>query len=214
MSYVVIRLAGGLGNQMFEYAAGRSVADSLGVPLFLDTSLLEYRAPGMVHTARDFALNVFQIRAQPVPPSLLATLKAREQRIASKVLKKIWPSALPVRFIDDRHWAPGRPWPGGGKPVYMQGYWQDERYFQSIRPQLCQSDFVPAHPMPATVEALRDAIKTQPCISVHVRRGDYVTNPHAAAFHGTCGPDYYARAASLLRQRTGVAHYFLFSDDM
>lgn len=214
MSYVVTRLAGGLGNQMFEYAAGRCAADSLGVPLYLDTSLLEYRAPGMAHTARDFALDAFQIRAQPVPPLLLAALQSREHSIAFRLLKKIWPAVCPVRFLEDNHWMPGRPWPASGRPLYMRGYWQDEKYFQAIRSQLCHADFTPAQAVPPAVAALRDAIKKQPCISVHVRRGDYVTNPRAAAFHGTCGPEYYARAASILSQRTGVAHFFLFSDDM
>ena len=50
-------------------------------------------------------------------------------------------------------------------------------------------------------------------VSVHVRRGDYVTNPHAARYHGMPGVDYYERALSEISAAEPDAHFFVFSDD-
>ena len=50
-------------------------------------------------------------------------------------------------------------------------------------------------------------------VSLHVRRGDYVSDPATNRFHGTCSPDYYRQAVDYVIGRAGVPHLFVFSDD-
>ena len=56
---ITINLMGGLGNQMFQYALGRSVAETNDVKLYLDKAFLENRTPGFVNVFRDYELDLF-----------------------------------------------------------------------------------------------------------------------------------------------------------
>ena len=94
----------------------------------------------------------------------------------------------------------------------MEGYWQSYRYFadaaDKIRQELTPRD--PMEPGNAAVAAEIDAVEA---VSLHVRRGDYVTNAGAAPFHGLCSLDYYRAAVNHVRARVGAPHLFIFSDD-
>lgn len=60
------------------------------------------------------------------------------------------------------------------------------------------------------------AVRIKACpnaVSVHIRRGDYISNPQARAFHGLPGPDYYRAALEHVRTVMGDTTVFLFSDD-
>ena len=61
--------------------------------------------------------------------------------------------------------------------------------------------------------ALAEAIDSVNAVSLHVRRGDYVSDPTTNRFHGICSPDYYQRAVDYITTRAGVPHLFVFSDD-
>jgi Glycosyl transferase family 11 len=79
---------------------------------------------------------------------------------------------------------------------------------------LCNSDFQPTGQVPGVVSQVRDGIVASPCISIHVRRGDYVTNTNAAAYHGVCDAEYYLEACRRLAAETGISRYAVFSDDL
>jgi hypothetical protein len=50
-------------------------------------------------------------------------------------------------------------------------------------------------------------------VSVHIRRGDYVTNSHTNAVHGTCSLEYYENAINYISEKVKAPHFFVFSDD-
>ncbi|MBL7941742.1 MAG: alpha-1,2-fucosyltransferase [Flavobacteriales bacterium] len=212
MNYVAVRLAGGLGNQMFEYAAGRAAADALNCPLYLDHSLLEKRFEGMNYTPRDFALDVFHIRAERIPDAILREI-VKSERPLSRLLRRIAPEAGRIRHVHDTSQTFDR-WSSFSGPLYLTGYWQSEKYFSGIRNALCEKDFQPIETAPDAVSRMRDRILASPCISIHVRRGDYVTNSNAAAYHGVCDVDYYREACRWLAEATGIKRYAVFSDDL
>jgi hypothetical protein len=95
---------------------------------------------------------------------------------------------------------------------YVQGYWQSERYFAKHATAI-RSDFRFKAPLDAENQSLAYEIENCIAASVHVRRGDYVTNPVASAVLGACSPNYYIQAMESLSARVPGVQYFVFSDD-
>lgn len=182
-------LLGGLGNQMFQYAAGRTLARHFGHPLVLDTTPL-HRAGS--HTPRAFELNAFRIEAE------VDTLTRRALRRLITVQDSVPLSDWPQRI------------PRGSR---LDGYWQNPAFFAPIR-QCLLNEFALSRTPGEYPTQLADQIRrsVQP-VSVHFRRGDYVNHPTAAAFHGTCSPEYYEVALGCIRQQVPNATCFVFSDD-
>lgn len=188
---VAVRLEGGLGNQMFQYAAGWVAARCSGCRLVLDGSGLN--DPGL-RVKRPYGLDAWRIEGE------LDALGAFALR-----------ACVPLRESDAVQPERLRTAPRGCR---LLGYWQSERYFAHERKALLQQ-FQLAKPPAAYVQHLAAAIAAAPAsASVHVRRGDYVHDPVAARVHGgCCGPDYYRRCLDALRMRHPDLTVFAFSDD-
>jgi hypothetical protein len=97
-------------------------------------------------------------------------------------------------------------------PVFLEGYWQSERYFREIRSLLLKEFSLRDSLPPACSGLLRD-IDDCDAICVHVRRGDYLSNPVAVRVHGICSMDYYHAGVRELSQGLGRPRCFVFSDD-
>ncbi|MBK9758770.1 MAG: alpha-1,2-fucosyltransferase [Flavobacteriales bacterium] len=213
MEQVITRLMGGLGNQMFQYAAGYSLAQRLGVPLLLDRTFLDHRGPEVTWTPRPFELDVFQL------PIAFASADdvGRVRRELDDTIYRRTKRILPFLFKDRCYVERGRTFEPTffdlAAPVYIEGYWQDERYFLAHATELRETLFVPKAQPSATNAALLDAIRSTVSASIHVRRGDYVSLPDANRYHGVCSTDYYTSNAQWLVEHRGVQHFFIFSDD-
>lgn len=190
MNHVIVALEGGLGNQMFQYAAGRSASIRAGLPLALDLR------PLLARGQRNYALGDFllgknvELIAEGVPPGSgrlsrllrLITGGGRTFREAG------FPYDARIRSITT--------------PVRLEGYFQSERYFSDITDTL-RADFAPGKEAMDEIGRLANRLlPAGPCVSLHVRRGDYA-NPETSAVHGLLGADYYARALQILAERTG-----------
>lgn len=208
MSRIIVRLIGGLGNQMFQYAAGRALADRLGLALQLDTSGFEH------YGLRRYELDRFAIRAEPatraglevfgvVPraPTLLNRIAGRLGLRRSGAVFREASFAYDPRFesITDA--------------VYLDGYWQSERYFAGIAAALREDFRLRAAPDAGNVNMAAAIDAEASAVSLHVRRGDYVSDPHTAQYHGVCSLDYYRRAVEAVLDRVPDAHFYVFSDD-
>jgi hypothetical protein len=98
-------------------------------------------------------------------------------------------------------------------PVHIEGFWQNERYFKHLANELRNELFVPRAPVEGLNAELLERVRAGNCASIHVRRGDYVSNAESNRFHGVCSPEYYLKAADRLVREQGVEHFFLFSDE-
>jgi len=97
--------------------------------------------------------------------------------------------------------------------AYLDGYWQTERYFADSADQI-RKDLQLAAPMASVRQAVVAQMQgEQNAVSVHVRRGDYVSNPQARAFHGLCSVDYYSKAVAHMQEHVTQPRFFVFSDD-
>lgn len=201
---VVVGLSGGLGNQMFQYATGRSLADRLGSPLVLDVSWFGGQLD------RRFALAQFCIEA--VQRSQCSWLPPRGQALASRLSRRWLSRIMDVPVWREPHFHYSTEFTTLYEPVFLEGYWQSERYFQDIRLQLLQ-EFALRKPLPPASAKLLEKIGGCDAICVHVRRGDYLSNPVSAKVHGTCSVDYYHAGVGELCQGLVRPHCFVFSDD-
>lgn len=201
---VVVGLSGGLGNQMFQYAAGRSLSARLGVSLMLDLSWFG----GQV--GRQYALSKFNIKAET--SIQLAWLPSQVSAIASRLSRRYLPSVMGVPVWREPHFHYASEFAKLSGVVFLEGYWQSHRYFLEIRSQLLQEFALREHLSPSCAKLL-DRISVCDAICVHVRRGDYLSNPIAAKVHGTCTVDYYHAGVREICQGLTRPHCFVFSDD-
>lgn len=209
MEAVIANLIGGLGNQMFQYATGRAVAHHHGVPLLLDAS-------GFAHyDLRRYELGELAIQARLATEEELtrAGVKAKAPTLLNRVSKALGLDR-PANLLKEASFTYDARIEQVTSPVYLDGYWQSERYFAGIADLLRQEFMLrePADPANAKIAAqIREAGTS--AVSLHIRRGDYVNNPQTAQYHGVCSLDYYRAAVDYIAARVSAPHFFVFSDD-
>lgn len=208
---VQVQLLGGLGNQMFQYAAGRALADRTGSEVVLDVS--EFAT----YTLRRYELGTMHVRAQVTPavpaPAAAPAAAGPLVRKARSLMRRIFPRREPGTVLYRERSFAFDPQAGQqNPPVRLEGYWQSEKYFSDAAAAI-RRDFTLAGEPDAANRAVLDRMQGTCAVSLHVRRGDYVTNPTAAAFHGSCSPEYYRQAVDHIAQRSGPLTLFVFSDD-
>jgi hypothetical protein len=199
---IIAQIYGGLGNQMFQYACGRALAIRSGGELMLDWR--DFRsgpgqAPGLEHLS---------IVTRPAMPSELPPDKSRPIRHGLWRMLKRSPRFVRQRglgFNPEVLTLSGR--------ICLRGYWQSEHYFADAADQVRRELQVRTEPDGQNADLLRE-IAERPAVSLHLRRGDYVSNPKTRAVHNVCTLDYYRRAADLmaLHMREDPVFY-VFSDE-
>lgn len=206
---VLAQLHGGLGNQLFQAAAGLALADRLGGRLWFDIS--RFRDRGL----RAYALADLPVGADIWPsarPGLGEKLRARFDKIlGGKGIRRPpgWRGA--VHAEPHYHYDPGFERLAG--EVMLAGFFQSPRYFAG-REALIRARLDPAGAMGADARQAAERLGGEDSIAVHIRRGDYDRDPRAAAVHGVLDDAYYDRAMALVRERAGGAcRVFVFSDD-
>ncbi|UIB00015.1 alpha-1,2-fucosyltransferase [Desulfovibrio desulfuricans] len=211
---VVVHVCGGLGNQMFQYAMGRALSVRYGVPLLLDLSWFQ-NMQGC--TPRSFQLEIFP--ALQREKSLWSECSSVDRKklchvpLWKKFVGKFWGrQCVNANHIFEGNYVPEKFFEKMHFPVYLQGYWQNARYFEDISSVIAE-DFTFGK-LPVTSTTLADEIvATENSVFIHVRRGDYVHNAVTNAHHGVCSDEYYKKAIQYIQNCTPQATLFLFSDD-
>lgn len=210
---IAVRLMGGLGNQMFQYAIGRKLALQNKTDLALDLIFFDNIAD--VDTPRFYELDCFNIQEKFLSPAK-RPVENPDAAFAGKRGK--------IKLL--KHKLGGQNWQIYNEPhhnfdpkvlkqtnnSYLIGYWQTEKYFTDIRETILK-DFSFKQLAKGKNAKLLEQIKNTESISVHVRRGDYVTNKHANKFHGTKEQSYYNAALEPILKKTKEPTLFVFSDD-
>lgn len=205
---IIVRIMGGLGNQMFQYAAGRQLAAIHNTVLKLDIS--EFKN----YTLHDYGLAVFNIKELFATPEEITFLKEPESGSLTKKLKKLLrrPSKLGMTHIREKQYHFDPEISVMPDSIYLDGYWQSEKYFSGTA-DIIRNEFTLKLPQTGTNLELARQIESCESVSLHVRRGDYVTDEKTNLIHGTCDLDYYARCIKNLTQKVHRPSFFIFSDD-
>jgi hypothetical protein len=207
---IVTKLQGGLGNQMFQYAAGLRLALSRGANLALDVSALDERTD---EVRRGYELAPYRISADMLDPRRGADPRGRVARILGRLRRpKETESSSPASPEAERafHFDPAvLDLPEGSR---LSGYWQSERYFADVADRVRGDLTLRDAPTGRNAEVAAQ-IASCTAVSLHVRRGDYVSNPTHNATHGVCDLDYYQCAVRHIGKNVDEPVFFLFSDD-
>lgn len=207
---IYVRLMGGLGNQMFQYAAAKALSHFHNIPIKVDLSFLKDTSLKADVTQRVFELECFNAKIEFASKEEIA---AFEKRISVKDRflgllgvrrKEIY---LEKSFKFDTGFFSIRP------NSLLVGYWQSEKYFCQIR-SLILEEFSWRNSLFGLNSEAFERIINSNAVSIHIRRGDYVTNSSANEFHGICEMEYYRRAMALIESKLNHPKYFVFSDDL
>ncbi len=212
---VIVKLKGGLGNQMFQYACGRALSEKNKSTLFLDLTFLLYNPSSSNHTLRNYELNVFNIQERF---TLLSRLNKKIPnsnffyKLNSK-LDGVKKRLGLIKKINDKEM-------GFDKEIFkikgnicLDGYWQSEKYFKDIEEIIREEFSFRDKPSKLNREVIEKIKKTN-SVSVHVRRGDYAKNPKTLQTHGLLDIEYYQNAINLIKSQIKKTEFFVFSDDI
>lgn len=206
MMTVTVRLIGGLGNQLFQYAAARALALRRGAQVKLDLTAFE-----------SYGLRRYELASYPIAAGIATAEELQaigKEQPASGLLARLVGQLKASRLHHYRE--PSYNFdPRLAEqplPLLMDGYWQSERYFLDFAGVL-RAELTPQEPLEAVNAELAERIRATTAVSLHVRRGDYVSDAHTNAYHGVCSLDYYRAAVAHIRERVPEAQLFVFSDD-
>lgn len=208
---IIVKLMGGLGNQMFQYAAGRCLSYLHKTELKFDLSFLN-ADPNSKYTKRDFELEVFNIDPLVASENDLKRFQPLERGKITRTLMRKLPILYSKVIANESGHAFMKEFYSYPKDVYLNGYWQSEYYFEPVAGVL-RKEFTLKDPLRGENLELANRIGNCNSVSLHVRRGDYVNNKEVNEFHGACSPDYYYEAIQHIKQK-GDVEFFVFSDDM
>ncbi|QIL77245.1 alpha-1,2-fucosyltransferase [Hymenobacter sp. HDW8] len=217
---IVVKLVGGLGNQMFQYALGRKLALAKQQELRFDFRFLERSL--ITSTPRALELHVFPA----VEPHLIAAsasqLRQSDQYLDSTLFKaynrgrKLMGMTPAFSLTTDYYSLAYKPefLQTQGELVYVDGLWQSERWFDQIA-QSIRNDFVFPSFVSAPAQEIAPRIRTTNSVSLHIRRGDYLTEAEAAKYASVCSLEYYEHAIDEIVAKTGKdITVYVFSDDI
>lgn len=205
---------GGLGNQMFQYAFARSLSIKNNTSLRLDLSFLLNRNQPKGFTYRKYELNVFKIDTTIIQDSDLKPFNLESLNGMEKSYYKTLAFFNNPKKILESGFNYDKAYLDSSKFLYLDGYWQSEKYFKDYREQIVK-DFSFAEDPNTYYSGLISEAKRAHSVAVHFRRGDYVGNQSTSEFHGACSLEYYAKAMNYLTtQLKKEVHFFMISDDI
>jgi Glycosyl transferase family 11 len=205
---IIVSLKGGLGNQMFQYAAGRRLADATEQELKLDLSFFE-KSKNLRHvTHRGYELSALKIIEKLANENEINQLKSVKNRILAQVFPK-W-SGNPYAKERHFHFDPMILTLKGQR--YMEGNWMSEKYFGDIS-AIIREEFAFKSEVIERGKNLQTLILDSDSVCIQVRRGDYVSNPHVARLHQTTSLSYFEQGVALLKRKVSRPFFFVFSDD-
>lgn len=209
---IIIRIVGGLASQLNKYALGRALALRHGTELKLDLDWFDH--PSSRDTPWPYHLDKFEIVAGIASLDEIHRIRGNNlyNRAARRINRLVGRSLIKTRMIDIGSLTPER-WAALPDNVYLYGETCGDLLFRPIRRRL-REEFRLRGELSAAAERYVEAIDaTVFPVSLHVRRGDFVSNPHAAQFHALTDTEYFREAAAVVLRVHPAARFFVFSDD-
>ncbi len=201
---VIQRLRGGVGNQLFQYAAGKALTLHHRVPFKIDPYYYTH------HPYRTLVLDKFKTDYVRAPEQDITAF------IGSTKVQRYFHKKTSYRYCREAFAQPYyhfyEEFFNLPSSVYLSGYWQSERYFEPYA-SVIREHLVPREPMSEKNTALKQRMQATQSVSVHVRHGDYQSAAYTG-FFAIQPPAYYRRAINTLRERLDNPTFFFFSDDI
>jgi len=209
---IIVKLQGGLGNQMFQYAIGRKLSILNKTELKLDLNFLLDRTPRPNFTYRDYNLNIFNLKVEfATQEQIKPFVNYPDNKIKRKIYTYLF-LGKNNKYINEKQPTCEPDIFKLTGNIYLDGYWQTEKYFSDIK-NILYNDFTIKIPQDKKNQEIAEIIKNSNSVSIHIRRGDYIENKQTYNVHGVCDLDYYNNCINLLLKQIENPHFFIFSDD-
>ena len=196
---IIVKIYGGLGNQLFQYASAKNLGLKFNHEVFIDKSWYD-NIPGS-NTKRTYLLDKFRLNE--------GYLNIKYGKIISKISPFIFSSGKFFRIINERNLSKM-----SNKGHYiLNGYWQSTDYFIENNQSILNSLHINSL-TDNTVNKLLVQMKNHNSVAIHVRRGDYLTNKFANLKHGVCSIEYYRLAINKIYLTINNPYFYIFSDDI
>lgn len=209
MKMIIVNLMGGIGNQLFQYALGKKL-QNLGKDVVYDVRCLE-QVKQMDYPLIDVFPN---IRMKIADDKDIERLGDYSRKMSARIRRRLLHKIYKTRITEDLEKKPGVFCPEvlGMNNVYLNGYWQNEKYFKDIRTELLHEFSFPEILMEKNRElCLR--IEHGISVSVHVRRGDYLEGKARGFYGGCCTDAYYDKAIHYFKDKYSDIYFYFFSND-
>lgn len=202
---ITVKIEGGLGNQMFQYAAAKNLSVLHGVDLQLDVSAFNQDKSSGVYTGRKFELDQLNIKAHiskknHQTPGLFKKIKDKLSRTRYYFEQSLNFDAEVLKLPSN---------------AYLEGYFQSEKYFTGIRNLLLEEfEYKVREVDKPEFAKYMEKIQKPGTVAVHIRRGDFANNKFIHSVHGTCSLEYYEAAIAKIEKLMKPSAFFIFSDDL
>ena len=215
---VIVRLIGGLGSQMSEYAFAKAL-QNMGYQVKLDTSAFKY------YRLHNYELSHYNIDLE------CSTDEENEEyqnnSLVIKLLKKLLPIRIFIKLlhitginfynsnvVEEKSLLFDSQFLKVNDGSYLIGDFKSEKYFKSVRDILLKQFIINSECSHYMQEMELKISEASNSCFIHVRRGDFANDPKANKVHGVCSIDYYNRAVSYMKTQVRDLHFFIFSNDI
>lgn len=180
---------GGLGNQLFQYAAAKSLA------LHHQTDFKIYNREYDIDTKRSFLLDKIFGPESFVTTNELPTFSSA-RKLASKL--QVWNKR---HYVKEKQGASKDDFFSIPKDAVIDGYWQNHQFISAEVQKDLKEEIGPI------------ILKPKNMVAVHLRGGDYFSNSAIQKHHGNLTEDYYKKAIHEITKAIPNAEFHLFSDE-
>ncbi len=210
---IIVRLQGGLGNQMFQYALGRVLALKNNTELGMDLAFLLDRTPAPGITFRDYNLGDFNIKATIVPQKDIPFFY-RKHRLGffMRYLDFLRRKFIPSPGKEKKAYNFDSTILSLGSNSYLEGWWQNPNYFSEFQ-EIIRNDFTLKHTSEKVAQRISE-IKSKNSVCVHIRRGDYVSGDYLGrSYYPVMDEVYYKNTLNLISEKDTIDCVYVFDRD-
>ncbi len=207
---IIVKIIGGLGNQLFQYAFGKAIEKKLGKNVYYDISEFSY------YDLRNFELHHFNVELKFASKESERELNNFKNRLLFRISRILKIEELVFKYLSYyREHVDNKPININriNNDIYLDGYWQSENYFLEIKDIIYRELSIKTELSIKNQNQLKE-ISLVNSISLHIRRGDYITNNRVSKIYETCSLEYYQKACDYISDRIENPVFFIFSDDI
>jgi hypothetical protein len=203
---IIVKLIGGLGNQLFQYALGRHLAHIHKTELKLDVTGFEaYK----LHSYGLGKFNIVENFATKEEIKRFIKYRKKNGRIWFLYNRLIADKSM---YVQERQFNFDPSVLRSKNSAYIDGFWQTEKYFKAIE-EIIRKEFTLKTKISDYSAQIASCINNANSVSIHIRRGDYASDEKTNKYHGLCSLDYYHEAIKEIAKKIDKPHFFIFSDE-
>ena len=206
----IVKLKGGLGNQMFQYSFAKLLQYKTDTDTFIDLSAYNVESKDEIRKPRILKFNISLPEASSKELTIACRFDHSDYSMGIWYKFKILLEILTNRkYLFERNMIP-KDIEKYNNYIYFDGYWQSWKYVDEIFNEI-KKDFLPKSPLSVLTKKTVDEVRAVQSVFVGIRRGDYLKEKD---LYGEFGVDYYLAAMEHIEKKLDNPIYYVFSNDI